>query len=183
MLGIKMRVNNLCLIMMISVILMPMVVNAEIYKWKDKDGQLRYTDTPPPYGVKAVEVMGKKNVKFPTANPTMSAPPAKAGQPTGKPSSDAQQKAADAKVDAAGQDSEKRRRQMEEIEKKNKSVKDEEAKQKQLNCEAAKANYQTYSQGGRVYHTNEKGERVYVDDQGLAEGAAKAQQEMSQYCS
>ncbi len=184
-----MNINKLFISMVIALTLLPVVASADIYKWKDKDGVLRYTDTPPPYGVKTIEIIGKKATKFPTANPTMSAAPAKAAAPSGAPVSPSALTAekatnnAGSASDVIAQDVEKKRRQMEEIERKNSAVKEAEAKQKALNCAAAKANYQSYSQGGRVYRTNEKGEREYMDDKGLAEGAAKAQQEISQYCS
>ena len=34
---------------------------AEIYKWKDKEGNVRYSDTPPPSNIKQEPITGKKN--------------------------------------------------------------------------------------------------------------------------
>ncbi len=39
---------------------------AEIYKWKDKDGKVRYSDTPPPSNVKQESITGKKKSVSPT---------------------------------------------------------------------------------------------------------------------
>jgi len=150
-------------------------VQAEIYKWVDKDGTVKYTDTPPPGGTKPLSTIGKKVVK-PAASPAVEVP---------KESSMAvpAQAKAEKKEDLSAEAQAKKKKEIEDIEKKNKAELEAQAKKKQMNCTTARANYQTYSQGGRVYRTNEKGEREYVDDKGLAEGAAQAQRDMQEYCS
>ena len=39
----------------IAVLLATATVAAQVYKWVDKDGQVQYTDTPPPPGAAKVE--------------------------------------------------------------------------------------------------------------------------------
>ena len=51
----------------------PLLSHAQVYKWKDKDGSIRYTDTPPPSNIKQ-EAIGKKTVE-----PTGKAPLAPVG--------------------------------------------------------------------------------------------------------
>jgi hypothetical protein len=146
--------------------------HAEIYKWKDKNGVIRYSDTPPPSNVKQEAIGGKKVVQ-PTGQaplaPVENTPPAKVSDlPTALENSE----------DAAAA----QRQRNAEAEKNNKQEKEAEAKRKAENCKAAKANFEAYSQGGRIYKMNEKGEREYVSDAGLEEGKAKAQQEINENC-
>ena len=54
-----MKLQNLLCVMCVLIAL-PMLANAEIYKWKDKDGTVRYTDTPPPSNIKQESIGGKK---------------------------------------------------------------------------------------------------------------------------
>ena len=50
----KLRIFLLCIIML------PSLATAEIYKWKDKDGVVRYSDVPPPSSVQQESMYGKK---------------------------------------------------------------------------------------------------------------------------
>jgi len=147
--------------------------NAQIYKWTDKDGVVRYTDTPPPNSAKNVKTIGTKK---PVLNQTAPETAAKPEQNTASPP------ALMTKEDMAHDAEAKKRHDLAEIEKQKKAQQEAEAKQNAANCSAAKANYQTYSQGGRVYEVNEKGERVYLDDAGLSAKAAQAQQDMQKFC-
>lgn len=143
--------------------------HAEIYKWKDKNGAIRYTDTPPPSNIKQ-EAIGKKKA----VQSTVQAPLAGSVEPTKEVPKESMNKEDDAA---------KQRQRNAEAEKRNKLEKEAEAKRKAENCKAAKANFETYKQGGRVYKMNEKGEREYLDDKGLNEGKAKAQSEIDENCS
>jgi type IV secretory pathway VirB10-like protein len=150
---------------------------AEIYKWKDKDGKMRYSDTPPPSNVKQESMTGKKKVAAPTSNAPLSPVenPATAAAPAVMPRDVEPPRSAE---DAAAE----QRQRNAEVEKNNKKEKEAQAKLKAENCIAAKANMQTYTQGGRVYKMNEKGEREYMDEKAFAEGKAKAQQEIRANC-
>ena len=59
----KLRILLLCLVML------PTLASAEIYKWKDKDGRVRYSDVPPPSNVQQEALYGKKIPKPKTAAP------------------------------------------------------------------------------------------------------------------
>lgn len=149
---------------------------AEIYKWKDKDGKVRYSDTPPPSNVKQEAIIGKKKPAEPTGKeplaPVDKAPTAPVvGTPnTMEPPPNPEDLAAE------------KRQQNAEAEKKNKQEKEAEAKRKAENCSAAKANLEAYTQGGRVYKMNEKGERQYMDDSDFKAGKEQAQQEINENC-
>jgi hypothetical protein len=151
-------------------------VFSQVYKWKDKDGSTRYTDTPPPSNIKQ-EAIGSKKAAQPTGKAPLSAVPAETGKqvPPAKVKDNAPPVSDE---DAAA----KLRQRNAETEKKNKQEKEAEAKRKADNCKAAKANFETYSQGGRVYKMNEKGEREYMDDKDLETGKVQAQKEISENC-
>ena len=161
---------------------LPMLANAEIYKWRDKDGNMKYSDTPPPSNVQLQSVGGKKVVtgtgKEPLAPVTETAKMATPSTTTNKSANNKEGAGNDAKQD----DVAKLRQKNTEIEKKNNEEKEKQAKLKDENCKAAKANNQAYAQGGRVYKMNDKGEREYMSDADLKAGVEKTQAEINQYC-
>jgi hypothetical protein len=165
-----MKVVNLLLVLTIFSSL-PLVSQAEIYKWKDKDGTIRYTDTPPPSNIKQESIGGKKVIQ-PTGKDPLAPVASGQAEPSKAAPDKANKEAADAKL----------RQRNAEIEKKNKQENETQAKIKAENCKAAKANFETYNQGGRVYKMNEKGEREYMDDKDLDAGKVQAQKDINQNC-
>jgi Domain of unknown function (DUF4124) len=170
--GATMKSLHIHILLLLMVFGASSLSHAEIYKWKDKNGAIRYSDTPPPSNVKQ-EAIGRNKATTPTGKEPLAsvenAPPVKASDNPAVPeNSDAA---------AAAQ-----RQRNAEAEKNNKQEKEAEAKRKAENCKAAKANFETYTQGGRIYKMNEKGEREYVNDADLEEGKAKAQQEINENC-
>lgn len=159
-------------------ILIPNLCFAELYKWKDKDGQMQYTDTPPPANIRLENIKGKK-ASIPTGKEPLStvtntqpAPAEPQRQFIEPPPSPVKPEDAAAKI----------RQQDAEAEKRNKQEREAQAKLKAENCKSAKANYESYAQGGRIYKMNEKGEREYLDDANLQDGANKARGEIAKYC-
>jgi len=170
-----MKVRQLFCVACAALLALPLYAGAEVYKWKDKNGVVRYSDTPPPSNIKQELIGRKKAVKptnqaplAPVNNGNAAAVPVVAKPTTEGPS---------AEDEAAEQ-----RQRNAEIEKKNKQEMEAQAKLKAENCKAARANHETYAQGGRVYKTNEKGEREYMNDKDLQEGAQKTQAEIDEYC-
>lgn len=165
---------------------------AEIYKWKDKDGRVRYSDTPPPSNIKQETIIGKKKPVEPTGKeplapvdqapiaPVDQAPIAPVGKAPTAPIADIPKNAEPPMnpEDLAAQ----KRQQNAEAEKNNKLEKEAEAKRKAENCSAAKANLETYTQGGRVYKMNERGEREYMGESDFKAGKEKAQQDINENC-
>ena len=173
-----MKLQNLLCVMCVLMAL-PMLANAEIYKWKDKDGTVHYTDTPPPSNIKQESIGGKKLTK-PTGQAPL-APLADTDATTGK--DEMKGKVPNQNLESPDEIAAKLRQKNAEADKNNKKQKEAQAKIKEENCKASKANLASYQQGGRVYKMNEKGEREYLDDAGLKAGAEKAQKEVSEYCS
>jgi hypothetical protein len=169
--GVTMKSLHILLVLMI-IGASSSLSHAEIYKWKDKNGAIRYTDTPPPSNIKQ-EAIGKKKAVQPIGQePSTPAEAAKSAIAKEAP------KESMNKEDEAA----KQRQRNAEAEKRNKQENEAEAKRKVENCKAAKANFETYSQGGRAYKMNEKGEREYMGDNDLQEGKAQAQREIDENC-
>lgn len=174
--NVKQILKTVCVIALV----LPMLASAEIYKWKDKNGVMRYSDTPPPASVQ-VNTLGKKSTASPVRPDNQSEVGKESSKPDvaigNKPLGDFKDPPADPELEAA-----RVRAKNAEIEKTNKLAAEKTAKINAENCKSARANYQSFAQGGRIYKMNEKGEREYMDDAGLEAGKAKAQAEMNKYC-
>ena len=170
-----MRVRQLVCVACAALLAMSMLANAEVYKWKDKNGAVRYSDTPPPSNVK-LEPMGRKNVTKPTGREALAPVPATVNT-TASP---AAVKAATGKE--GSEDAAKTRQAQAEADKKTKEDNEKIARAKAENCKIAKSNLASYQQGGRLFKVDEKGERHYMDGNELKEGAAKSQQEVNESC-
>lgn len=170
-----MKARHLLCLVSTFLLASPYLANAEIYKWKDKDGTVRYSDTPPPSNIKPEAIGAKKPVQSTVSAPSPATAEAKPADAANVP------KLKDPPEDPAAAAAKLRQRNA-EIEKKNKQEKEAQAKLKEENCKAAKANHESYAQGGRVYKMNERGEREYMSDKELKEGAEKTQNEINEYC-
>ena len=159
----------------LALALVTTTANAEIYKWKDKNGVVRYSDIPPPSNVPH-QSLGKKTSKEPAPAPEA---PTAAPAPDAAPVAVPQQKTPEepSMVDADKQQKE------EEAARQKAAAAEAEQKQKQELCANAKAKLQSYQQGGRIYKMNEKGEREFMDDAALAQGIEDAQAEVDKNCS
>ena len=156
----------------LALILAPAASNAEIYKWKDKSGVVRYSEIPPPSNIPH-ESLGKKSSKTPAS--VEAPPPAAAAEGAPAPAPQ-QQTPEEPMVDADKQ-------QKEEAAARQKAAAQEaEQKQKQEQCSSAKAKLHSLQQGGRIYRMNEKGEREFLDESAVVEGLEEAQAEVNKYC-
>jgi hypothetical protein len=151
--------------------LAPAASQAEIYKWKDKNGVVRYSDIPPPSNVPH-ESLGKKANKAPAEVET--SPAAEAASPA---SPEPQQ----ITPEEVSPDTDKQLKE-EEAARQRAAAAEAEQQQKQEQCTNAKARMQSYEQGGRVYKINEKGEREFLDDAALAQALEEAQADVNKYC-
>ena len=133
------------------------------YRWVDKDGKVRYGDTPPP-GVKATALGA------PASGSAPAVPAADPKDPKKGPMS------------AAEREQDYRKRQEAARKEQEKSDKGRQAAaDKAENCTRAKE-YKVTLDSGRVARTNAAGERYYMDEAQIAQEQAKAQQVIAQYC-
>lgn len=152
--------NKPGLLLLTALLALPLSANAEIYKWKDKDGTVRYSDTPPPSNVPHQSLGVKKAIT-----------PQPAAATSGKGGAAAKPENAEEKPQESPEQAKERQR----VEEANQKI-------KQQNCDNAQANLKTFEQGGRISRTNEKGEREYFDDAAMAKELAKAKKEIAEFC-
>ncbi len=131
---------------------------AQTYKWVDKDGKVRYGDTPPP------------DAKVQRLKP----PPAPAQAPAAAP---------DAKKPLSPEAA-FRKRQQEKAESDEKAAKEREAaERKRENCENAQARLRLLESGARITTTNAQGEREFISDEARARDVERTRKAVSEACS
>jgi hypothetical protein len=132
---------------------------AQQYKWVDKDGKVRYGDTPPP-GVKATPLKPPPGPSGP--------PPAAAKKDGEKPLS----------PEAAF-----RKRQQEAKEKEDKAAQERaNAEAKRANCNSAQATLKQLQSGQRISTMNAAGERAFMEEDQRAKEMERAQRAVSESC-
>lgn len=140
---------------------------AQAYRWVDKDGKVRYGDTPPP-GVQARQLQLPKSggASVAPAAPDAAAKAAKKGPLTpAEQEKDYRKRQADAQKAAAKAEQEQK-----------------DAQTRIDNCNRAQAALRTLQTGQRVVTTDARGERYYLNDEEIARQTAVAQQQVSDWC-
>ncbi|HSI43566.1 MAG TPA: DUF4124 domain-containing protein [Methylotenera sp.] len=170
----KLRIILLCLVVL------PLAVNAEIYKWKDKDGKVRYSDVPPPSNMQTESLYGKK-IPRPTGQPPLA--PVEGDATVAANKQKEMDKAGGKEVMPQTKQEEAAKRAKDAEEKKKADyAKAESEKIKQENCKTAQNQLTTYTAGGRMTRINEKGEREYLSDADIASAKGAAQADVEKYC-
>jgi len=174
-------------LLLLCMVMLPIFAQAEIYKWKDKDGSVRYSDVPPPSNIQREPMLGKKIPK-PTGQPPLAPVEGNATAAMNKDkAATAKESTPLSKEEAANkrvskEEAANKRAKDAEAQKKADEVKQADLKIKQENCKAAKSNLATFNNGGRIMITDEKGERQYLGDEEIAKGKADAQRDIEKYC-
>ena len=136
-------------------------VQAQVYKWTDKDGTVQYSDQPPPPD--AAKSSLQKVISTSPSSPAVQSDKAAAKAPD--------------KV----KDFEKRRSESAE-----KQTKADEAsrlaQRKQESCDDARANMKSLEAGGRVSKVDANGERVFLDDDQMQQEIARVQNILAENC-
>jgi hypothetical protein len=133
--------------------------SAQTYKWVDKDGKVRYGDTPPP---------GANVTRLKPPPRGVAAPAPEAKKDAAKPLS----------PEAAFQ-----KRQKEQQDQEEKAAKERaEAESKRVNCERAQAALRTFQSGQRIATTNAAGERVFLEDDQIAKERDRVQRDVQEWC-
>jgi Domain of unknown function (DUF4124) len=134
--------------------------SAQQYKWVDRDGKVRYGDTPPP-GVNAQRLR-------PPSGPSQPASSAAAAKQGEKPLTPEQ--AFRKRQEAAQKDQEKQ------------AQTDQDAQAKRDNCARAQEQLRALESGQRIARTDSKGERYYLEDAQIAQESARARQTVKEWC-
>lgn len=138
---------------------------AQTYRWVDKDGKVRYGDTPPP-GVNARALNAPAGSGAPAAAPDAAAKGAAKGPLTpAEQEKEFRKRQADAQKAAAKADQEQK-----------------DAQARIDNCNRAQAALRTLESGQRVMTTDAQGERYYLNEEEIARQTAVARQQVSDSC-
>lgn len=146
--------------------LLQMPVHAEIYKWRDANGVMNYSDTPPPAGKQSTQQMKATTVS--SEYPLTRSDAYKEDAP-----------ATPADKEAAGGKYQKKAPMSDEAAAVAKAA---EMRMKAQNCAAARSNYRNYAVGGRMQNVNEFGEKEYLSDEQIRDNLARAQFEIDENC-
>ena len=142
------------------------------WKWRDKGGQVQYSDLPPPAGIADSDILqrpnGTQQRRAPVAAPTPAS--AASGAPALAP------KGTDPELEA------KRQKAEQDEAAKKKAEADKLAAARADNCTRAKAQLRTLDSGVRIARANDKGEREFLDDAARAEEAKRARDIMASDC-
>ena len=141
------------------------------WKWKDSNGQIQFSDRPPPSSVPAKDILVRP-ASQPTARANVPAPGVAAVSASAAASSE--------RVDP-------------ELEARRKKLADEQLAQQKAqearndatraeNCTGAKGHLTALSEGQRMARTNEQGERVVLDDKARAEEMQRARAIVASNC-
>ena len=137
----------------VTVFLAATAANADIYKWKDKNGKTVISDKPP-----AESVTQKPTTVADTA-------PAAASKTTAEKELDFKKRQKEAQDNAEKADKEQAA-----------------AAEKKANCESARRTLQALESGERISLRDDKGERYFMEDAQREQETAKARQAIQTNC-
>src|SRR5712671_1713516 len=153
------------LLLILAVLAFSGAASAQAYKWVDKDGKVRYGDTPPPDATKVTRLKGPSG-----------APAATAPATDGK-------KGAASKDKALSPEAAFKKRQQERQEQEQKASQERaEADQKRAGCQQAQTSLRQLQSGQRMSTVNAAGERVFIDDEARAKEIERAQKSVTEWC-
>ena len=145
--------------------------SAQLYQWRDSNGRSVYSDSPPPPGTPAGNIL-----KSPKPREAAASAPAEVPKAAG----DAKAPAAPAQKSIADREAEYKKRQADTAEK---AQKDEQAanaeKQRAERCTLMRRQLATLESGQRVSRQNDKGERVFLEDADRAQEAQRYKKDMA----
>ena len=145
------------------------------WKWRDRNGQVQYSDLAPPNGVAERDILQRPDTPA-QRRPT-------AATPTPAPAASAASGAAGLAPKGVEPELEAKRRKAEQDEAAKKKTEDERfAAAKADNCVRAKSQLRSLDDGLRMARTNDKGEREVLDDKGRAEESRRARDVVSTDC-
>jgi hypothetical protein len=133
---------------------------AAISKWVDSDGQVHYSDQPPPSDVRQKTLRAVDNTEDSQSASSVAAPKTLAEREAEL------KKSALAKKEAAEKAAQKQAA----------------AAVQQANCTNAQQNLKTLQSGIRIMGTDANGQPGYIDDSERDQRVAKAQSDISTYC-
>ena len=145
----------------LAVILLSLIglnAHAGVNKWVDSEGNVHYSDAPPP----EVKTETVRNI-------------------SGKGQTEAPASYSPKSYSEREAEMKKSRLEKEEAAQK-KAQEETNAKAKQANCEAARQSARSLEEGGRIYTYDESGERSYLDDAAREQRLTEVRKSISEFC-
>lgn len=142
------------------------------WKWRDKGGQIQYSDLPPPSGVAEQDILQRPHAAQRRAAATPVAPVASVASAA----SAAPVRTVDAELEA------KRRKAEQETEAKQKAADEKLAAMRAENCVRARNYLRSLDDGVRMARSNEKGEREILDEKARADEARRTRELIASEC-
>lgn len=157
--------------LMLAAVFTPPTEAAAQWKWRDAQGQIQYSDRPPPAGVLDKDILGRPSGSARAAQSLPSAPaaPPSAAPLPGLKASDPELEARKRKADA-------------EKEAANKAAEAQQSRKRAENCEQARSYQRSLDSGMRIARTNSNGEREILDDAARAQENARNREVLNSHC-
>jgi hypothetical protein len=149
--------GGLCTALLVGSLCVSPPAEANVYKWKDVQGRVHYTDKPPPPDGTLISIEPSWYSRR-----DGSAPPARSASTAPSTAPDASTPAAEAALRNA--------------------VQSDVANARTDQCKKAQERYQNYVVSRRLFKEGEKGERIYLTDAELTEARLNAKREMDEAC-
>jgi len=141
------------------------------WKWRDKGGQIQYSDLPPPPGVGEKDILQRPNSTQRRAALVVSQPASAASA------------VAPAAPTMVEPELEAKRRKVEQEQAAKKKAEDEKvAVARAENCTRAKGHLRALEDGVRMARSNEKGEREILDDKARADETRRTREIIAADC-
>ena len=135
------------------------------WKWKDPNGSVQYSDSPPPSTVKEADILQRPNAARRASVPATSAAPAPAASAPATPAAP--------KIDKELEDRKKKQDELEAAKKK--EIEQKNAALRKDNCTQARNYMKSLEDGMRISRTTSTGEREVLDDTGRAAEVKRTQ--------
>ena len=151
-----------------------------IYKWRDANGQLHLSDTPPPSDTPAKNILQRPNLPA-AVHPGDASASAAAAADTGTGAGTS------TPVNAGDSELTKRKNKIDQDKATAQAAEKARAEQQQADaraaaCSSAQQNARTMSNGGRIVRINANGEKEFLDDATIAAQLRSAQDAVAQNC-
>lgn len=148
------------------------------WKWKDANGSVQYSDTPPPPSVKDADILQRPSAARRASVPATGAVPSATSGTSTATSTPASPAAP--KVD---KELEERKKKQEELEAaKKKEIEQKNAAARKENCTQARNYMKSLEDGMRISRTTSSGEKEILDDEGRAAEVKRTQSIIKSDC-
>jgi hypothetical protein len=152
-------------LLILALICLPLMAGAKVYKWVDKDGNVHFTESPPPEDAAQSEEVDTSRSQRSESQRQEAMRLQQGREPEAEASPEDMDAAALARQKALEEQMER-----------------EYQEKRKVACNSAKVNLQMLQSGGRIYDEDEDGNRTYLDDRERTQRIEHYQGKVDQYC-